>query len=259
MRYDIIVQGGQSNAEGTGCGPVARELPISPNVWYLDAEKTVEVGEDNMIITYADKPFQIVPAAERVVNGNVTGDFSLTFAEEYEKARLLQADRKLLIVRAAIGGTGFKKNHWGIGKVLYNKLLEMTDYALSLHPENRVIGFLWHQGEHDAFEGSEPNEFKAQLTAQLHDFRARYGEDIPFIAGDFAREWKSKNEEICRPIVQKIRDLTAEEKHCAFVETADLLSNNETLQNGDDIHFSRQSLHLLGERYFQAFQSIKNN
>ena len=39
-----------------------------------------------------------------VQGGRITGDFSLTFAEEYEKAGLLQAGRKLLIVRAAIGG-----------------------------------------------------------------------------------------------------------------------------------------------------------
>ena len=39
-----------------------------------------------------------------VQGGQITGDFSLTFAEEYEKAGLLQAGRKLLIVRAAIGG-----------------------------------------------------------------------------------------------------------------------------------------------------------
>ena len=43
MKYDIIVQGGQSNAEGTGIGPVSQELVLSPNVWYLDVEKTVEV------------------------------------------------------------------------------------------------------------------------------------------------------------------------------------------------------------------------
>ena len=258
VQYDIIVQGGQSNADGTGYGPVLRELAISPNVWYLDAEKTVEVLSDNLRITYADAPFSIIPAQERMINGQIVGDFSLTFAEEYEKAGLLQAGRKLLIIRAAIGGSGFKKNHWGVGKQLYTKLVEMVDYALSLHAGNRVVGFLWHQGEHDAFEKNPPEVFKEQLQAQLRDFRARYGEDIPFIAGDFVREWKSKNEADCAPILQKIREVIAEEGQGDFVETSDLLSNNETLQNGDDIHFSRQSLHILGARYFQSFQKIKN-
>lgn len=258
IQYDIIVQGGQSNADGTGYGPVLRELTVSPNVWYLDAEKTVEVLADNLCITYADKPFAIIPAQERIINGEKVGDFSLTFAEEYEKAGLLQADRKILIVRAAVGGAGFKKEQWGIGKQLYTKLVEMVDYALSLHEGNRVVGFLWHQGEHDAFEKNPPEVFKAQLQAQLRDFRARYGESIPFIAGDFVREWKSKNEDTCLPILQKIRAVIAEEGQGGFVETSDLLSNNETLQNGDDIHFSRESLHVLGTRYFQAFQTIKN-
>lgn len=257
--YDIIVQGGQSNADGTGCGPVTKELSVSPNVWYLNAEKTVEVLDDNLCITYADKPFQIIPAQERLVNGQITGDFSLTFAEEYEKAGLLQAGRKLLIVRAAIGGSGFKKEHWGVGKLLYNKLVDMVNYALALNEGNRVVGFLWHQGEHDAFEKNAPEQFKAQLSGQLRDFRARYGADVPFIAGDFVREWKSQNEADCAPILQKIHEVIAEEGKGSFVETSDLLSNNETFQNGDPIHFSRESLHILGRRYFQAFQTIKNN
>lgn len=257
MKYDIIVQGGQSNAEGTGIGPVSQELVLSPNVWYLDVEKTVEVVEDNLCITYADKPFQIIPAQERLVEGAIRGDFSLTFAEEYEKAGLLDGDRKLLIVRASVGGTGFKKEHWGVGKRLYNKLIAMVDYALSLNAENRVVGFLWHQGEHDSFEGNVSEIFKAQLTEQLRDFRARYG-NVPFIAGDFVREWKSKNEAACRPIIQTIREVIVEEGRGDFVETSDLLSNNETVQNGDDIHFSRESLHILGRRYFQAFQNAKN-
>lgn len=258
MKFDIIVQGGQSNAEGTGHGPVERELSPSQNVWYLEAEKTVAVGENTMLIDFADEPFKIIPAKEREIVGEITGDFSLTFAEEYEKAGLLQEGRNLLVVRTAVGGTGFKKNQWGVENFLYKKLVEMTDFALSLDPENRIVGFLWHQGEHDAFEKNDPDVYKAQLTAQLDDFRARYGKEIPFIAGDFARDWKEENIELCRPIVQKIREVVAETDKCAFVETSDLLSNNEVLKNGDRVHFSRQSLHILGTRYFKAFNEIKN-
>jgi hypothetical protein len=225
------------------------------DVWYVEAEKRIEFPENGMLIFYADKPLQIVPAQERMVDGEITGDFSLTFAEMYKKAGLLEEDRQLLIVRAAIGGTGFMRKQWGLGNLLHNKLVEMTDYALSLGEDCRVVGFLWHQGEHDAFEKNDPNVFEGQLSTMLTSVRARYGE-MPVIAGDFVREWKQKNIELCEPIIEKIKKVLKEIGVSAFVETGDLPSNNEKTGNGDDIHFCRDSLRILGERYFEKFKTI---
>ena len=86
--YDIIIQAGQSNAEGCGYGPVTKEFVPSPNVFYLNSEKTVDVIDGLLKIEYADVPFEIVPAEERIINDITYGDFSLTFAEEYEKGRV---------------------------------------------------------------------------------------------------------------------------------------------------------------------------
>lgn len=168
---------------------------------------------------------------------------------------LLKDGRKLLIVRAAVGGSGFKKGHWGIKNILHKKMIELVDYALSLNPENRVVVFLWHQGEHDAFEGNKPEVYHDQLTEMLFDVRTRYG-NIPFIAGDFVDEWKSKNLDSCNPIVSVIRMVLHEVGNSGFIETYDLLSNNQTISNGDDIHFSRQSLHELGRRYFESYRGL---
>lgn len=256
VKFDIIIQAGQSNAEGYGLGPASQELVPSPNAFYLYAEKTVTVGEDNMIIEFHDKPFVIEPAKESDTSEGKRGDFSLTFAEEYEKAGLLASDRKLLIIRAAVGGTGFKKKHWGLQDCLYLKLLELIDYALSLNTENRVVGFLWHQGEHDAFEKNTPDNYKKQLSALVDGVRTRVGEKIPFIAGEFVNDWKSKNIDICAPILQVIREVAAESGNGGFVETGDLLSNDQKHQNGDDIHFCRESLHILGRRYFAEYKRI---
>ena len=257
QKFDIIIQAGQSNADGTGYGPVSKEWEISPNIFYLNVEKTVEMLSDNMRITYADTPFQLVPADERPSENGPIGDFSLTFSKAYEDAGYLQGDRKLLIIRAAIGGTGFKKGQWGIGNPLYVKLVEMVDYALAQNPENRVVALLWHQGEHDAFEKNPPETFKSQIKAQMQDIRDRYGKNLPIIAGDFVNEWKSKNLDDCIPILEKIQETLVELGNGAFVQTADLPSNNQKISNGDDIHFCRESLHILGGRYFTAFESLE--
>ena len=254
-KFDIVIQGGQSNADGSGIGDVEVAYVPTEKVYYLNSEKTVDTLEDGLKIEFFDKPFQFEIANYRYADDKVIGDLSLTFSEEYIKRGCLKDGRKLLIIRAAIGGTGFFKKHWGLQDMLYLKMLEMTDFALKLNPENKVVAFLWHQGEHDAFEGNPADVYYTQLNDMLSDVRERYGE-IPFIAGDFANEWKSLNIEICEPIIQTIKDVVGNNDRCAFVETSDLLSNNQKTGNGDNIHFCRESLHELGRRYFSEYFKI---
>ena len=254
-KYDIIIEGGQSNAEGSGLGPVEKEYEPREDILYLDAEKDVVTTPERIEVNYKDLPFVIKVAKERPYNDSKLGDLALTFSEKYIESGLLKNGRKILIVRGAIGGTGFQKGHWGVGAPVFEKMLEMTDYALSLNPENKVVGFLWHQGEHDAFEGNTPANYKKQLLSTVETGRAKYGK-TPFIAGDFSNEWKSLNIGICEPIIKVIKEVVDEVGCSAFVETADLPSNNQKTGNGDNIHFCRQSLHVLGERYFNAFMKI---
>lgn len=256
-KLDIIIQAGQSNAEGMGVGTVENEFVPSSRIYALTAEKTVQHLPENLIITYADKPFCIQPAEERIENGKKVADFSLSFARLYEK-NYLEADRDILIIRAAVGGAGFQKGQWTKDGILYLKMLEMIDYARSLNPENRLVAFLWHQGEHDAFEGNLPERFERQLKNMIVSVRNRYhAQNLPFVTGDFVSEWKNKNLSSCTPIVEKIKKVTTEIGNGAFIETADLLSNNQSTGNGDDIHFCRAAQYELGERYFRAFSALR--
>ena len=117
-KYDIFIEAGQSNAEGSGYGPVTEEFQTDPRILYLTAEKTVTDTGNGLDIQYHDVPFSIDIADERDwnVNGKPErmGDFALTFANAYIDAGLLASDRKILIIRAAVGGTGFQKHHWGM-------------------------------------------------------------------------------------------------------------------------------------------------
>ena len=258
--YDIIIQAGQSNAQGCGRGPVTEEYTPDSDIMYLYQNFT---NEDKIVdgiwkaaINVLDPAFYIDIADECSDEAGKIGDFSLTFCKEYKKNGLLGEGRKLLVIRAGVGGTGFKKKHWGLTDEMYLRMIDMIDYALSLNPENRITAFLWHQGEHDAFEGNEPDVFEAQLRTMIDTVRAKYNvPTLPFISADFVNEWKSENIDICTPIVERIKTVTAAVGG-AFVETADLPSNNQKIGNGDNIHFCRESLHILGKRYFDAYQTI---
>lgn len=130
--FDIIIQAGQSNSEGYGVGDV--DNPYEPNdqVWYMNGNFTLSC------------------AAENVMKNEIQSTFALSFARKYLNAGLLKDGRKLLILRTAVGGTGFLDNHWKMTDDLYLRMMEMTRTALALNKKNRLVGLLWHQGETDA-------------------------------------------------------------------------------------------------------------
>jgi len=234
--FDIIIQGGQSNAEGCGGGPVTDEYIPSENVLYMNNDFTVSIAE------------------ERIWDGNKTNEFSLSFSREYIKSGKLEQGRKILVVRAAVGGTGWADNRWGMGQDLYLNMMRMVKAALELNPRNELKAFVWHQGETDS--GTATEIHYNHLIALVKSVRETYNyNNLPFIAGDFVNEWKMKNLQACGPVSTAIRNV-CRDLGGAFVETSDLKSNNQEIGNGDDIHFSRNALDIMGRRYFEAFEGI---
>ena len=131
-------------------------------------------------------------------------------------------------------------------------------------PENRLVGFLWHQGENDAAEHATYEVHYAHLMGLLRSIRDEFHvPNLPFIAGDFVYHWKNDNIEICAPVVDAIRAVCKDCGHGAFVESDGLLSNMQELHRcplgwEDPIHFSRKAIYVLGKRYFEAFTGIVN-
>ena len=258
-QFDIFILAGQSNAEGRGVGTSPEQYVPRDDIYSLNANICVVDTGRGLDITYPDSTFVLKKAEEEIADKNEqVSNFALSFAQKYVEKGFLESGRKVLIIRAAVCGTGFAKGHWGKDDILFRKMLEMTDYALQLNPTNRLLGLLWHQGEHDAVEGNRPENFHQQLKTLFSIVRARYEcPNLPIIAGDFCHDWKNKNLEICNPIVEEIQSVIEEMGNAAFVESDGLLSNNQSAGNGDDIHFCRDSLHILGKRYFEAYQKLR--
>ena len=247
--YDIILQAGQSNADGYGHGPAENPYVPDDRILYLTAGTPAagdyHPSEDAKVIVAEERPNPAFGADDRL------GDFSLNFAKAYVEAGLLKTGRKLLIVRAAVGGTGFLKEYWRVGDPLHGRMLRMTDHALSLHPGNRLVAFLWHQGEHEAAFLNDPERYHRQLRDVVESVRQRYG-PLPFVCGGFCSQWAEENQPACHNITAVIRAV-AEEAGGAYVETQDLRSNDQKTGDGDTIHFCREDLQELGRRYFRAY------
>lgn len=266
QKYDIIILAGQSNAEGTGLGDVKQEFVPDERIHSLSDQAIYrfekdENGKDYLYFKAGEYCVDLLK--ERVSEGKTYASLAPTFAKKYIEDNKLEKDRKLLVITAGVGGTGFYRPEWGVGNVLFNRLVDLTKAALSLNSENRIVAFLWHQGEHDAYEGREYSYLKKRrchyynLRYQTQTFFDIFNIKVPFIAGKFCQEWYVKeigdNISILNAIEDVVADLGGE-----IVETEDLLSNNQILNNGDDVHFCRQSQYILGERYYEAYKKCLN-
>jgi len=233
--FDIIIQGGQSNSEGCGIGPVKTPYEPRPDILMMESD------------------FKISILKEKVWENNKVGNFVQTFAEDYISNDGLKDGRKLLVLMAAVGGTGFCDNRWGKTDDLFLKMTEMINTALALNPANRAIAFLWHQGETDTANPVQDTHYNNLTTLVKSVRQTAKNENLPFIAGDFVQQWKQQNLTVCTSIITAIKEVCKDIGNAAFVESDGLTSNDEVLGNGDDIHFSREALYKLGHRYYEAF------
>lgn len=237
-KFDILIQAGQSNSYGCGFGDAVCPFEDDDRVFYLTGR------------------FMIVPAAEQIYLNAIQGNYSLAFARRYIRSGRLEEGRRLLILRTSEGGTGFGDHRWDAEGDLFLRMLEMTRTALALHSENRAVALLWHQGENDVGCGMTEEDYAAHLRGLVGAVREICKNPaLPFVAGDFTEQWRKEMGEKCLPVQTALRRV-CDEGAGAFVETDGLLSNAQQNGNEDTIHFSRDALYSLGERYFSAFDRI---
>ena len=267
-KFDIIVVAGQSNAEGNGVKKDDKEI-VSDNVYQVSDKNYIgtKVLDDGKVIIDMVYPTEIVfeKAHERVdATGKKFADFAETFAQSYIDGGRLEKGRKVLIIKAAVGGTGFTRKDWGVGSILFERLNLMVDYGLNLNKDNRIVALLWHQGEHDSFENADLGAderykfYRENFKKQTLAFREKYGDDIPVIAGEMVNSWAElpENKPKCDAVEKATRDVCREIGRAAVAESAGLFSNDEAYHNGDNIHFCSDSVYELGRRYYSLFEKI---
>ena len=262
QKYDIIILAGQSNAVGFGCGDSEYKLKYLDHIVQLYDDQPCcyqqdENGNDYLPI-YKHWKLKMIDAAQ----GHTTS-LAMRFADDYIENGLLAEDRKLLILRCAVGGAGFCTGVWGVGNLLCDRMLDMIDYALSLNTENRVVAFLWHQGECDAFEKPEWSFAKRKQTyynslkPMIERVRTACGQPkLPFLCGGFTDEWSRDYREPCDAIIAATKQVCEDIRFAAFTDTEDLLSSNQKTGNGDTIHFCVDASYTIGHRYFLNYLQL---
>lgn len=269
IAFDIIVVAGQSNAEGYSVSLDSEPLVISDAYEIIDKNKFgMKLKEDGsyggLDFVYPVETIIRELQERRSDDGTYCCDLSLSFVEEYKKSRFYSPDRKILVIKTGYGGSGFAFDQQGVGNPLYIRTLDMINIGLSLNKENRIVAFLWHQGEHDAYENAwftykERYEYYySNLLKMFLGFKEYYKQfDFPIITGGLCRDWVKRYREQSKAVENATIDVCEKIGNARFVQASDLSSNAEEIHNGDLDHFSKRSMLILGERYFDAFASLK--
>ena len=265
--FDVIIVAGQSNADGNGaCGPDRKYH--NADVYQMTDDSLTMYGY-GLLDYKKKKSFKIKHAELRKTNFNISSGFAEPFADKYIEGGFLESGRKVLIIKAAVGGMGFSLKQWGVGNTLHERLCDMIDYALSLNEGNRLVAFLWHQGEHDAFEQAElsANErfdfYYKNLKATVEDVRLRYNvPKLPFIAGEMVDDWANEKEnKIAADAVENAtKKVCKDVGNAAMVSSEGLLSNAQVIKGSiDNVHFCDKSISELAERYYNEFRNISRS
>ncbi|TXN65111.1 sialate O-acetylesterase [Methylobacterium sp. WL30] len=235
---DVVLLAGQSNMVGFGLGfDAALDGTPDPRIGQWS-----QAGGRGRIVAAIDPLLHPGAAAGRVGLG-------LSFARAYIAAR--PPGRRILLVPAAVGGTGFANGRWNPGDDLFEAAVMRTNAALAAAPNACLAAILWHQGEADvgALSGSD---YAARLTRTVAAFRARIGgaRNAPFVTGRFEPEWVKPT-----PAQTAILDALA---HLADTvpRTVDVSADGLTGNPGDKIHFDAASQRILGRRYFEALRTL---
>lgn len=252
MTYELVVVLGQSNASGTNTD-FAAGAALDPRIDVFAA-----TGPDAGRIVPAREPFW--PLLSHPPGGvGPGGPFAALLVPT------LPADRRLLVVPAAVGGTGFRTHgsHAGVWKVgldlpgtpnLFARAVAHVRAALEAAGEgSRVRVVLWHQGETDGGKGRSENEYAADLDELITTFRevVPTTADVPFLLGGLAPE-----------------RLAAYPNHCGVVaaheHTPDRVPRSAYVPtpaghvNDGTTHLTAAGQRLLAAGLFAAFTSLES-
>jgi len=193
QKYMVLCVAGQSNAVGYDESAVAPDYCV-----HADAQRIRQLGvhgEDNLKIiplgACAQSYQDMRPFGNPANPGVGTKGIHLPLAGLLLKR--IPRDYGLLVISCAYGGSGFTIGEygpydearrapapgvwrWGVSSNYYRGMKERIAYALDLNPENRFLGVVWCQGEHD---GGDAAGQKAGFEAMTEDFFAYFAKEYP--------------------------------------------------------------------------------
>lgn len=275
--YDIIIVAGQSNAVGAGQGAFTdpkASTKLDTKIFQLGRNGKDDLKVIPATATRSGNTYDVLQhwmVSEDWYTRSTRMGFAIPFARRYAEEQLTEG-RKVLIIPAAYGGTSILKWNGEVNHPVTTPVALLTDMqnrinvAMKLPGDNRVVAFLWHQGETDVILSTQwktmtPEYYESKLSSLLAKVRLDNAESgsFPMIGGMFVPEWPSnwaEHEKLTpakHSIEQVIRSVFTGLTQGGVVESTGLSWNIPT----DQVHFSSASQVILGGRYYQKWKELK--
>ena len=192
-KYMIVCVAGQSNAVGYD-----ESIVTEKNCALLEQERIAQLGlygEDNLQViplgVCAQNYQDMRPFGNPANPGIGTKGIHLPLAQQL--LGIIPEDYGVLMISCAYGGSGFTVGtygpydeaqlapepgvwRWGVSSNYYRGMKDRIAYALDMNPENRFLGVVWCQGEHDSGDAAGQ---KAGFEAMTADFFAHFAACYP--------------------------------------------------------------------------------
>lgn len=251
--YDIVLVIGQSNTHYAIGYDAILDAPY-------DDIKQIAVNTasayNNMIIP-AVEPLLFPDIAGSVASPSYIG-FGLTFAKNYIDNGNLKSGRKVCIVPAGWGGTGFgNNNRWNPGQDLYTSAVYYTNQVMTKASGSRLVAILWHQGENDS--GQTQSWYSTRLDWMVQNLRNDILGDnfkVPFVCGGMVPYWVDTNAG-AQPIEAALKDTPNRVAYSGFANPR--IPTVIAYNPSDIIHYNAAGARELGLRYYTQWVVAKKN
>ena len=240
--FDVFLIAGQSNTLNGCCKDpgIQKEDPLIVQLGRFD--------EENL---------KLIPAREPLAHHNAKPNrigFAMTFAKLY-KEKYLEEGKKILIIPAGHGGTGFVDNHWNPGDDLYEDALMRVNYVFEKYPKSELKAILWQQGEKDVNQKSD--HFRADLDTMIVEIRKDIKDadlSTPFFMGGMVPYWVDQKKR--REVQQRhIRKTSERHPNVWYVSPYDPFTIRKANNKEDEIHYDAKGQVELGHRYFMRYEA----
>jgi hypothetical protein len=233
--YDVIVLAGQSNMVGRN-GPIDGVLDATD-------PRILMYGFNAQAVALAQDPL------DHQDEGANTIGMGLTFAKAH--LATMPANRSVLLVPVAKGGTAFNTGFWRAGGGGDAPAIARTNAAMAQGAGvNRLVAVLWHQGESD--QAVTQAQYEADLDALIARWRAGMTgatAATPFVCGGLL----VGGTQTAAGVSAALLNTPIRVSHAGYAASTGLVSG------GDNLHFSAASQRTLAARYFAAFQAAKSS
>lgn len=241
-RLWVFVLAGQSNMVGLGVNAelsAADAAPIANSHIYYTDDNTHGNTNTGRWMSPVQPGF-----------GVLTTHFGpeLTFAR---RVRQLWPDRTIAILKVAVGGTALYDRWDARNGDLYNLLVQeiqtqMTDLHVAWRPQ--MVGFVWMQGESDAFE-DHADAYYLNFVEFLRSLREDASQPLlPITAGLIAPQGGWPEAATVRAATTRVADLLG---------PMEVVETNDLPMHPDDVaHYNTGSQLILGARFADSLLSV---